>query len=124
MAAKYDPDLLQQYADRLYRRAKWMVGWYSLVGFLAGALIGELQFYLMGVRSHGQPHDWSGNVLFGLIGLLPGFVYGTGKVFWLRLEAQRTLCQLQIERNTRTRSRCRKCGRIVVNPELGGPKHE
>ena len=107
MATKYDPDLLQKYADRLYRRANWIVAWYSLLGLLAGVLLGEIYFYLMGVPHHVQRLTSSGDVISGLIGLLPGFVYGTGKAFQLRLEAQRTLCQLQIERNTRPQTSAR-----------------
>ena len=50
MTTDYDPNVLQQYADQLYRQAKWIVFWtalrYGLIGLLvigvAAGLIASL----------------------------------------------------------------------------------
>ncbi len=99
MAAKYDPEILQAYADRLYRQANWAIGWYGLLGFLAGFLFEAILFLM----SKGPRIDLSnpGFWVLPLVGLIPDYLYGSHKAWQLKLDAQRTLCQLQIERNTR-----------------------
>jgi hypothetical protein len=99
MATTYSPEVLQTYADRLYQRAKWLIGWYCLLGFLAGLIL-EMILFSVG---KGPRVDVSnpGFLVLPLLGLIPGYLYGLGKAWQLKLEAQRTLCQLQIERNTR-----------------------
>lgn len=101
MATKYDPDLLQTYADRLYRQANWLIGWRSLLGFLAGWGLDAIVSRLMFSASHTEGLSGSGEWLLPLIGLAVGLLSGLGKAYQLKLDAQRTLCQLQIERNTR-----------------------
>ncbi len=101
MTTKYDPDLLQEYADRLYRRARWLTGWYGFLGFVGGWI---LDFIIAAWQARTSPpgsfQGWDQWVL-PLLGVLVGYVYGSGKAYELKLDAQRTLCQLQIEVNTR-----------------------
>jgi len=97
----YDPDILQTYADRLYKRAKWLAGRYGFWGFVGGwaadLAITLLSMFLSRREFFAGAGLWFLPLTFALV----GGAYGWDKAFQLRLEAQRTLCQLQIERNTR-----------------------
>lgn len=100
---QYDPRVLHEHAERLYREAKFIILRYSLVGLLLGFVTGVAGGALLG--------SVAGNaeVLFALIGavvLLPlftaiGYMQGRGRAFALKLQAQTALCQVQIETNTR-----------------------
>jgi hypothetical protein len=101
MATTYDPEVLQTYADRLYRRAAWIRVWYIFLGLFGGVFLDVIILGLAGRQFPRENFNASGIVLLPLIGVLVGLAYGWGKMYQLRLDAQRTLCQLQIERNTR-----------------------
>lgn len=111
MDAKYDQDVLKAYAQVLYSKAGWMA-WTSLAkGILLGLVmpVGILAFIgavspvaatltAIGVRAA----DVQG--LFVILPVVMGFRgWHKGKAagWQLRLEAQRVLCQVQIEENTR-----------------------
>jgi len=101
MATKYDPSVLQEYADRLYNRAKRVVVLCAALGFLGGLVAATILAAVVVWRSPRAepPGGW---LLLSLpVGFALGWAYGRGKAFQFRLEAQRTLCQVQIERNTR-----------------------
>jgi hypothetical protein len=100
MAIQYDPNVLQKYADQLYSHARWVVVLWALWGFLLGFAASGILAWVLVSRSPGAPPGaWI--LLLWLVGLALGLAYGRGKAFQFRLEAQRTLCQVQIERNTR-----------------------
>jgi uncharacterized membrane protein HdeD (DUF308 family) len=95
----YDESVIQQFAERLYKRASTIVLTYAFLGLLLGAG-GAIPVVAM-FGSHGSN---SVNVLYvvlGLIGFAIGWALGTERAFALRLMAQTALCQAQIERNTR-----------------------
>jgi hypothetical protein len=97
--AEYDPDILQKYADRLYSEARWLAVLYFFVGtvlsfFPICGLVLKLSRNATGQEA----------VLALCIALMVGTIaagHGYSQSFHKRLEAQRTLCQLQIEKNTR-----------------------
>ena len=100
---RYDPSVIQKYAARLYKRANSIIFVCVIVG-LAGGTIGGLA--LVGSSRFG------GNALGGidnrvviavvaLVGGLIGYVIGTERAFWYKLQAQLALCQVAIESNTR-----------------------
>jgi hypothetical protein len=97
MPTLYDPEILQQFADDLYNRAKWIVITtaltYAVVGFIAGA----------GVSSMLKASDLS--LVYTLVATAiagaSGARAGQVKAFTLKLEAQTALCQRQVELNTR-----------------------
>lgn len=94
MSVVYDPSVIQQLAENLYRRANSLVALYSVVGFVAGfALV------LTALSRHdiAIPLAFSG----GLLGVLVGRLVATPRAFAMRVQAQTLLCQAQIERNTR-----------------------
>jgi hypothetical protein len=103
MAIQYDPSVLEEYADRLYNRANRVVVLCAALGFLGGVVAATILAAVVVWRSPRAepPGGW---LLLSLpVGLALGWAYGRDKTFQLRLEAQRTLCQLQIEHNTRGR---------------------
>lgn len=101
MATEYDPKILQGYAARLYRRAAGHVFVCALLGFLLGFPALAIIYKVLSMTS--PPVKVGAGVLAFLLlaGLALGWAYGRGKAFELKLEAQRTLCQVQIEQNTR-----------------------
>jgi len=93
---KYDPNIIQQFADRLYSRARSVV----IAWTLLGAIIGIAGGYMLPlVTDIPRPIGIIGILIF--FGLL-GYMIGTEWSFKLKLNAQVALCQVQIERNTRT----------------------
>lgn len=97
--AVYDSGILEEFADRLYARASTVVLKCIFVWFLLGLIAGGALVTWI------RPSDAVG-VLFivgfsSFIFALIGYFIGNGKAFELRLEAQRTLCYVAIELNTR-----------------------
>jgi len=107
MATNYDPEVLQKYADWLYHEAASIVFWtaarYGSYGFGVAAI--PAAFY-----KHSQPYsNDNGSLLvvvliFTFIPLVFGILAGQRKSFELKLEAQKVLCQRQIEMNSRAPS--------------------
>ena len=93
--AKYDTSIIQQYADKLYSEANFVIFIWTTVGIIGGALaggIGGAYFkYNIGISAV------IAAIIFGAI----GFAIGRGSSFSLKLQAQTALCQMKIEENTR-----------------------
>jgi glucose-6-phosphate-specific signal transduction histidine kinase len=98
--ANYEPAVLERWAEKLYSRARLLALSYGVAGALIGGCIGAAVAFAM--KAHGS--DQNAFVIGAAsLGLAVGIAEGFRKSFMLRLEAQRTLCQLEIEKNTRTR---------------------
>ena len=94
--AQYDPTILQKFADKMYLRAYSLIAVYTVFGLILGCLVGAL------IPSFSRGSDaWTIGPILGVIGAVLGFIMGVEKAFWLKMEAQKALCQLQIELNTR-----------------------
>jgi hypothetical protein len=78
---RYDPHLLQRFADRLYARAFWTVVTVTFSGVLTGALTG---FGLVARMPESGP--LLGACIGGLVGALLGFLAGNERAFSLRLQ--------------------------------------
>lgn len=91
--ADYDPQILQKFADRLYSRA---AGLTLLFGAFGAGLGGVLGFGFAKYIEY--PAFFP---IAAVAGAAIGALHGYEKAFQLRLEAQRTLCVLQTEMNTR-----------------------
>lgn len=93
---QYDPTVIQTNAQRLYKKAGMIVVTATLCGALLGGIGG---FFLMATVD--GVFKW---VVLGapllLLGAL-GYAIGSARAFVLRLMAQTSLCQVQIEINTR-----------------------
>lgn len=89
MSIRYDPQILQKFADRLYSQADSVI----LICVILGAAIGGFGGFDMG------------GIVGAVVGLLIlgalGFAVGLSIAFQLKLRAQSVLCQKQIEENTR-----------------------
>jgi hypothetical protein len=100
--AEYDPSVLKKLADRLYNRAAWVSALHILFGFLLGLIPGGIVRLLYG---HVSLQTLGQLVFFCAIapvaGAVIGYVSGSQKAFLMRVEAQRLLVLLEIERNTR-----------------------
>ena len=95
--AAYDPDILQKFADDLYAsagRLQFKYGFYGFLILLAVLLPLALMFHA----------DTAGLLMaatLSALGIVGGIEVGRARAFTLKLEAQRTLCQLEIEKNLR-----------------------
>jgi uncharacterized membrane protein len=104
--ANYDDNILQQYADDLYRQAKGIIirtaARYGLAVFLVSAILSMVIATLQKQISTDAANSGVILVLFlTLVGIAVGVDAGRRKAFQLKLEAQQILCQRQIEINTR-----------------------
>lgn len=97
----YDPRVIEQFADKLYRKASSFVAGSIVVGGALGALFGAVPLTSLG-DSWPIPSAFGfATLLVGtLCGAVVGYVIGDTRSFGYRLQAQAALCQLQIERNT------------------------
>ena len=94
---KYDPAVIQKFADKLYAQARSIVITCTVIGIIAGGVAGR---FLFGY-SERTTYMIVGAVIVGLL----GFAVGQARAFALRLQAQTALCQVRIEENTRSKER-------------------
>ena len=104
--ATYDEKILQEYADDLYKQAKWIVVWtavrYGLAVFVVSFAISVLVVSAQKDISTGAANAVALLVfVLTLAGILAGADAGRRKAFLLKLQAQHILCQRQTEINTR-----------------------
>lgn len=86
---RYDPAVIQRYANGMYAQATQTVIVFTVVGLAIGAVA----LYLVGREP--------GLLIGGIVGAVVGYLYGEGRASALRLAAQTALCQVAIEANTR-----------------------
>jgi hypothetical protein len=111
MTTDYDPSILQQYADQLYKEAKWIVFWmvfrYGFVFLVIGFFV-VVGISLLPLANAALANTFSPGFFFGVllcltaVGVFAGIAAGRQKAFNLKLQAQQLLCQRKIELNTRT----------------------
>ncbi|MCC6415561.1 MAG: hypothetical protein IT582_06605 [Opitutaceae bacterium] len=99
MKNKYDPEIICKYADKLYSQAASIIAGRTIAGIFFGVIGGIVFQYYLPTEPRWLPVA-VGTVLFGLL----GYNSAQAKAFELRLRAQDALCQVQIEKNTRTQS--------------------
>lgn len=102
---RYDPVIIQKFADMLYAQARSIVATCTLIGLVAGGAVG---YMLSNNPSIKTTYAVIGAVILGLI----GFAIGQSRAFSLRLKAQTALCQMKIEQNTRS-------GKAVAQQDQG-----
>jgi outer membrane biosynthesis protein TonB len=96
----YEPRIIEQFAEKLYRKASAFVVGSVVVGGALGAAFGAVPLTSLG-------EAWPVPSMFGFVTLLLGGVFGSAigyvigdtRSFGYRLQAQSALCQLQLERN-------------------------
>ena len=80
MPTKYDPAILQAFADDLYRKAAFIIWFFASVGLLAGAMIG-----LLLQQGHFDDGPWF--YVVAVFGTLIGAATGKSVSFSYRLQA-------------------------------------
>jgi hypothetical protein len=96
----YDPRVIEQFAENLYRKASSFVVGSVVVGAALGAAFGAVPLTSLG-DSWPVPSIFGFATLLigGIFGGVIGYVIGDTRSFGYRLQAQSALCQLQAERN-------------------------
>jgi len=94
--AEYDPEVIQEFADKLYAKAGTITLKATVLYGVCGAIAGSLAGHLAKLPDSTTVMPVVGAVFAGWI----GYSIGSTKSFSLRLQAQIALCQMQIERNT------------------------
>ena len=97
----YDPTIIEQFAERLYEKARSFVVGSVVVGAALGAAFGAVPLTPLG-------ESWPIPAIFGfatllvggMVGAMCGYVIGDTRAFGYKLQAQTALLNLQIERNT------------------------
>lgn len=97
----YDPKIIERAAEKLYGKAQSVVHGCIAAGGVVGTAFGAVPLTSLG-------DAWPIPAVFGfataicgaLIGAVVGFVIGDTRAFGYRLQAQSTLCQVRLERNT------------------------
>jgi len=113
---RYDPKILQKYAEILYRDARFVVFVTTVIGTLFGAAAGLVIGKGL-ASSYGAPENQPAitgiiTMSIALVGGLIGYLVDQAIAFWYRLRAQLTLCQRQIELNTRVVARARQASQF------------
>lgn len=98
--AEYDPNIIQEYADRLYAKAIGVQILATLIGLVVP----------WGVLGASRVVTSEAAIIAGLLGALIGFAIGRAMGFGYKLQAQTALCQAQIEKNTRTAEKSAAAG--------------
>lgn len=96
---QYDEKIIEKHAKKLYQQANSTIIAWSLLFLLLGA---GISVGLAAVLDS-EPTIWV--AVGAIIGGLFGYSAGSARAFSLKLTAQTALCQMQIERNTRSAAR-------------------
>jgi uncharacterized membrane protein len=103
----YDPNILQQHADELYKQAKSVVFGTALsYAIRTAVVVGIIMLVLYNALPVGYDRGDQSNWVVALavvtiFAVALGIAAGRRKAFQLVLQAQQVLCQRQIELNTR-----------------------
>ncbi len=117
----YDPKVIEQYADKLYRKASSFVAGSIVIGASLGAAFGAVPFTSLGASWPIPSYlGFATLLLGGLLGGLIGYVIGDTRSFGYRLQAQSALCQLQSERNTALVARAISARASARSPDRRG----
>ena len=96
----YDPRVIEQFAEKLYRKAAAFVAGSIIAGCALGAAFGAVPLTSLGDAWPIPSTFGIATMLAGaLCGGVVGYVFGDTRSFGYRLQAQAALCQLQLERN-------------------------
>jgi hypothetical protein len=121
-APDYTPEVIEQYAARLYRRASTMGVGAAVTGAVVGAFFGAIPLTSLGDAWPIPSAFGFATLLVGVVaGALIGWVVGDARGFGYRLQAQSALCQLQSERNTAAMARAIEVRRRAAAPPAVPP---
>jgi hypothetical protein len=97
----YDPQVIERFAESLYRKAISAQKGSVAVGAVLGAVFGGIPLTSLG-DAWPIPHAFGFATLIvgSIVGAVIGYVIGDARAFGYKLQAQAALCQVEIERNT------------------------
>jgi hypothetical protein len=97
----FDPDVIEQFAHSLYRRAAAASKVSMVVGIALGGMFGAIPLTSAGAHWP-VPHALGYFTLLGaaIVGGYLGHLVGEARAFGYKLQAQSALCQVEIQRNT------------------------
>ena len=97
----YDPQVIERFAESLYRKAISAQKGSVAVGGVLGAVFGGIPLTSLG-DAWPIPHSFgfATAIVGAIIGGIIGFVIGDARAFGYKLQAQAALCQVEIQRNT------------------------
>jgi hypothetical protein len=97
----YDPQVIEQFAESLYRKAMSSQRGSVVVGLVLGAVFGGIPLTSL-CESWPIPSSFGFATLIvgSIAGGIIGFVIGDARSFGYKLQAQAALCQVEIQRNT------------------------
>jgi hypothetical protein len=97
----YEPRIIEEAARRLYDKASAVLVGSVVIGGVLGAAIGAVPLTSLGEAWPIPSTFGFGTLLLGgICGCAMGYVVGDTRAFGIKLQAQSTLYQLQLERNT------------------------
>ncbi len=109
---EYDPKVIRQFADMRYKQANRVILFMKSIGALVGGFLGA--YFGSTIQAE--------NPVIVMVGLaivaappggFIGNIFGSMHALSLRLDVQRSLCQVQIEENTRVPQT------DTLNPDVG-----
>jgi hypothetical protein len=98
---RFDPNIIERYAEQLYRKADSVRVGSAIVGAVLGVIFGAAPISPLGPYLPIPASFGMATIILGaLVGAFLGYAIGEGRAFRIRLQAQLVLFQLQLERNT------------------------
>jgi hypothetical protein len=113
----YDPQVIEQFAASLYRKAIAARKGSIAVGVVIGLVFGAIPLTSLG--DHWPiPHAFGfATMMVGvIIGGGIGYVIGDARAFGYKLQAQAALCQVEIQRNTQASVRATLVSAAASSP--------
>ena len=90
----YNKYVIQEFANKLYQKATWIIIKYTVLGLIGGIIVG----LFLNNMVQGKEYLLYISIF---LGGSSGYDRGTERAFVLKLQAQTALCQTEIEENTR-----------------------